>query len=519
MLRGPVNRKMSLLPNRAFTRRFVFTAVLFAIASVPAHVPLLAAPASSSTHFETARCPKTPEPIAALKSARCGYLIVPENRSRRTGRLIRLAVAIVRSRSKPAARNPIVFMAGGPGEAAILDVPFLVDAGINRNRDVIVMNQRGTLYDEPDLNCPELDRYYARQVSLVYDAPSTGRAQAAAAAACRQRLVNSGVDLSAYNTTENEADFVALRGALGIANWNVYGYSYGTDLALSLMRDHPDGIRTVTIDSVVPPNVVSLPWTWSSAREGITTVLADCQAQPACARKYPNLMPTLLQLVTRLEAHPLVRNVVPAQGGRTVKVVLDGGAFLNMLVGNRPKAAEVPRAIFEFAHGNPEQFLKARAAAAEVADVPDQALGMTQSFVCREWEPFGSPAEILQAGKTAFPALPSSVLVNAPQLPFERELCAAWNVPKGPASQRIRVRSSIPTLIVSGAIDAKTGAAWGRYAGSTLSHSTYVRINGIAHWVIVQSPCAQQIFQSFLAKPKSPQTSCAAAVPGARFKL
>jgi hypothetical protein len=81
-------------------------------------------------------------------------------------------------------------MAAGPGEAAILDAPFLLDAGINRNRDLIIINQRGTLYDDPDLNCPELDRYYAHQVSLVYDAPSTGRVQAAAAAACQRRLVN-----------------------------------------------------------------------------------------------------------------------------------------------------------------------------------------------------------------------------------------------------------------------------------------------------------------------------------------
>ncbi|HEY2555073.1 MAG TPA: alpha/beta hydrolase [Candidatus Cybelea sp.] len=472
-----------------------------------------------SPRFEAAPCPKTPEPIAALKTARCGYLIVPENRSRNTGRLIRLAVAIVRSHSKTPQPDPIVFMAGGPGEAATHDIPFLVEAGINRNRDVILMNQRGTLYDKPDLNCPELDRYYSQQIGLVYDAPSTGRVQAAAAAACRKRLVAQGVDLSAYNTTENEADFVDLRRVLGVRQWNVYGYSYGTDLALSLMRDHPAGIRTVVIDSVVPPNIVSLPWTWSSTREGIATLFGDCQAQPACARKYPNLMATLIQQVQRLEAHPLVRSVVPPQGGRAVKVVLDGGALLNMLVANRPKALDVPKAIAELAHGNPKTLLETRAAGAEVSAVPDQAQGMTQSFVCREWEPYGSPAEILRAGKQVFPTLPDSVLINAPQLPFERELCQAWNVPPGPASQRARVRSSIPTLVVSGAIDSKTGAQWGRYAASTLSNSTYVKIKAVAHWVIVQSPCAQQIFLSFLQSPRSPKTSCAATLQGIGFKL
>jgi pimeloyl-ACP methyl ester carboxylesterase len=506
---------------RTVALRFVSLLLLAASASLFVLAPQLAAGQSAGPvpRFEPASCPKTPEPIAALKSARCGFLIVPENRSRNGGRLIRLAVAIVRSRSKPPQPDPIVFMAGGPGEAATHDIPFLVDAGINRNRDVIVMNQRGTLYDKPDLNCPELDRYYAQQVGLVYDAPSTGKVQAAAAAACRRRLVAQGIDLSAYNTTENEADFADLRRVLGVAQWNVYGYSYGTDLALSLMRDHPDGIRSVVIDSVVPPDIVSLPWTWSSTREGIAAVFGDCQAEPACNRKYPNLMATFTQLVKRLEAHPLVKYVVPPQGGRAVKVVLDGGALLNMLVANRPKAPDVPKAIGELARGNPTMLLQVRAAGAEVSAVPDQAQGMTQSFVCREWEPYGSPAEILRAGKQVFPTLPDSVLINAAQLPFEDELCQAWNVPPGPASQRVRVRSNIPTLVVSGAIDAKTGAQWGRYAASTLPNSTYVRIKAVGHWVIVQSPCAQQIFQSFLQSPRSPKTSCAATLQGIGFKL
>ncbi len=474
--------------------------------------------APSTPRFDKAACPKTPEPIKALQYARCGFLVVPENRSNSQSREIRLAVAIVPSSSKPAQPDPIVFMAGGPGEAAILDTPFLVDAGINRNRDLIIMNQRGTLYDDPDLNCPESDRYYAHQVSLVYDAPSTGRTQAAAAAACRRRLINRGIDLSAYNTTENEQDFVDLRRVLGVRRWDLYGYSYGTDLALSLMRDHPDGVRTVTIDSVVPPDAISLPWTWSSAREGMMTVFGDCQAQPKCARKYPNLLATFTQLVRRFEAHPLVRRVVPPHGKNAVKIVLDGGALVNMLVGNRPKAADVPRAITELAHGNPKMFLEQRAAGAHVTPVPEQALGMTQSFLCRESTPYGSRAAILRAGRQAFPAWPSSVLINAPQLPFEHELCDVWNVPPGPASQRIRVHSSLPTLIVVGAIDAKTGAQWGRYAAATLPKSTYVRMPGMAHWVIVQSPCAQRIFQSFLASPSKTNTSCAATVRGIEFK-
>jgi pimeloyl-ACP methyl ester carboxylesterase len=445
--------------------------------------------------------------------------VVAENHSRPDGRTIRLSVAIVPARAKSPKPDPVVFMTGGPGEAAIHVIPFLVDAGVNRDRDLIVMGQRGTLYDDPDLNCPELDRFYGRQVSLVWDAPSTGRLQAAAAHACRDRLVRSGADLSVFNTPQNAADFADLRQALGIKQWNVYGYSYGTDLALSYMRDYPAGIRTVTLDSVVPPNIVSLPWAWSSAREGISNVFRACAAQPRCGHRYPNLLQTLMRVVKQLEAKPIVARVRPPQGGPPVKVVLDGGTILNMLVGNVVKFRDVPIAVSELAHGNPQRFLTARAAASAVPKVPDQAQGMTQSFVCQEWVPFGSTSAVLRAGRTAFPALPASVLINAPQLPFEHELCRVWKAPKGSAAQRIRVRSSIPTLVISGTFDSKTGANWGRYAAATLPNSTYVRINGIGHLVIPQSGCAQRIFQSFLTKPLSPQTACASKTRPAPFTI
>jgi pimeloyl-ACP methyl ester carboxylesterase len=461
----------------------------------------------STPRFVPAPCPT---PDLEAEAARCGYLVVPENRSKRNGRTIRLAVAIVPAASGAPHPDPVVFMTGGPGAAAILDTPFLVGAKINLDRDLIILAQRGSLFSDPELNCPELDLYYSRQIGLVYDAPSTGREQAEAARACRDRLVAAGNDLSAYNTTENAADFADLRRVLRIEKWNVYGYSYGSDLALSFLRDHPDGIRTVTIDSVVPPDIVSLPWTWSSAREGITTIFGACAADTPCANRYPDLLGTFTRLVGEFEANPLVTRVTPPQGGEPVQVVLDGGTLVNVLVGNAVKAPDVPAAIYELAAGNPRRFLAARAAGSAVSEVPEQAHGMTQSFVCREWEPYGSPADILQAGLQEFPSFPVSVLINAPQLPFEQELCRAWNVPEGPASQRARVHSDIPTLVISGTFDAKTGAEWGRYAASTLSRSTYVRINGIGHWVIPQSKCAQEIFQSFMSAPLSPDTTCAA---------
>ena len=420
-----------------------FGSAIAAIGSAAGAPTVFSKPFGESTpSFEPGPCPKTPHPIEALKTARCGYLVVPENRAHPNGRTIRNAVAIVPAQSKTPKPDPVVFMTGGPGAAAILDIPFLVDAGINQNRELIVMAQRGTLYDKPDLYCPELDHFYARQVSMAFDAPSTGAKQAAAARACHDRLVHRGTEPAAYNTTENAADFAELRQALGVKEWNVYGYSYGSDLALSFMRDHPEGIRTVTIDSVVPPNIVSLPWTWSSTREGITTIFKACEAQPSCNRHHPDLLPTFIDEVRRLEAHPLVRRVRPPQGGSPVKVVLDGGTLVNMLVGNVPRWPEVPAAITELAYGDPHRFLEARAAGAVVPENPEQALGMTNSFICQEWEPYGAPRRDPPRRPQGLPDLPRLGPGQRPAAPLPEGVVPRMGgaegscLPAGPGPQR-----------------------------------------------------------------------------------
>ena len=120
-------------------------------------------------------------------------------------------------------------MAGGPGANAIAQAQDLVNVGLNQNRNLIIMNQRGIAYTVPNLACPEIDMAFATAVGLPYDSKANQTQHVAAIKACHDRLVAQGVDLSAFNTAENEADFADLRKALKIKEWNVYGLSYGTD--------------------------------------------------------------------------------------------------------------------------------------------------------------------------------------------------------------------------------------------------------------------------------------------------
>ncbi|MFC9822769.1 alpha/beta hydrolase [Streptomyces erythrochromogenes] len=148
-----------------------------------------ASPTSPASRFVPGACPKAPEPIEALSGARCGVLEVPENRSRPGGATIELAVAVTPALTpaKPA-KEPVVFMAGGPGADAFDDIPFLVESGLNKDRELIVMGQRGNLYDRPNLACPGDDRFNGQAVGLGYDAQQTQALLLKAAEECRGRL-------------------------------------------------------------------------------------------------------------------------------------------------------------------------------------------------------------------------------------------------------------------------------------------------------------------------------------------
>ena len=127
----------------------------------------------------------------------CGYLTVPEDRDNPQSRTIRILVARVRAASKTPKPDPIVFLAGGPGGAGTLSAPGVVASGMNADRDVIFVNQRGTVHSDPHLSCPEMDDFTARAVNLVFEAASTADLDEAAVAACRNRLAPSGVDFAA----------------------------------------------------------------------------------------------------------------------------------------------------------------------------------------------------------------------------------------------------------------------------------------------------------------------------------
>src|SRR6185503_8115097 len=138
-------------------------------------------------------------------------------------------------------------------------------------------------------------------LGLRFYSEATKRAHLAATEVCHRKLTATGAVLRAYNSTESAADFADLRKVLGYTAWNVYGTSYGSYLAQTLMRDHPDGIRSVVLDSVLP-TTYTIPGNWQYARAGFDNLFQACATETACNAIHPHLEKTFTGLVNKLEA-------------------------------------------------------------------------------------------------------------------------------------------------------------------------------------------------------------------------
>ncbi|MGW6706047.1 alpha/beta fold hydrolase [Streptomyces sp. NPDC054956] len=469
--------------------------------------------------YEPGACPRTAEPIAELKDARCGTLTVPENRAKSGSRTIELGVAIVPAAAAAPKSDPIVWLAGGPGDDAVGEAKMAIDGGLNRDRDVILMSQRGTYSADPALLCPNVDRFNGEVIGLVYDAPSTERLHVDATKACRDELAGRGADLSAYNDTESAADYNDLRTTLGVKEWNLYGISYGTHLALVSMRLHPEGLRSVGIDGILPPSDSGSAQTWSSFRQGVQGLFKACADQPACNKRYPNLSGTFEKLVQDLEAKPVTTNVTLPFSKEPVKVVIDGGTLVNWLTSATHTAEAVPLSIDELANGNPQRIATQWAGwRLNPKGIGLTSHGLTYGIFCSTWTPYESKDAALQGGRKEFPSFPSSVQAQAPLLTFLRGDCDVWNVTPAARSVRDVTTSDIPTLALSGAFDAQTGADNGAYVARTLSKATVVTIPYEPHVVFATSKCAQEIAVSFFDNPDAAKTECLKSLRAPEFK-
>ncbi|HET9594083.1 MAG TPA: alpha/beta fold hydrolase, partial [Anaeromyxobacteraceae bacterium] len=252
-------------------------AVLAALAAVTA--ALACAPrAPAREALATEPCRLAHPGGAGAVEARCASVEVPEDWSRPDGRRIALRVAILAAEATRPLPDPVLVLAGGPGQAATLEFPAIAPAfaPLRRDRDVVLIDQRGT-GGSARLACPP---------SPDQDALAPpGDEDLRAVAACARAQAG---DPAQYTTAAFARDLEHVRERLGRDRLNLVGFSYGTRAALAYLRLYPGRVRTLVLDGVAPPGIAIGERSGEAAGRALSLLAARCGADPACRARFPD---------------------------------------------------------------------------------------------------------------------------------------------------------------------------------------------------------------------------------------
>ncbi len=452
-------------------------------------------------------------PLDDSSNVECGYLVVPENRGVPAGSPIKVHVAIFKSTNPTPKPDPVIYVAGGGGTDQLGSAAYYlqkVGNAILQERDFIMFNQRGAYRNEPSLVCPDLTISLFSWASQPLSAHERADLRIEKMLSCYDDLLSQGIDLSGYNTVETAADINDLWRVLGYERVNLYGTSSGTRTILTVMRNHPEGVRSVILDSVFPPQVNLYSTVSQNYARVFSLMFADCAAQTRCSTQYPDLEGMFFQLVDELNVNPV--NLELSSG----TVLMDGGVFMEALGLSFYSTADIPLApmrIQQAANGNFSGL--APWLESMFTDTGNfMAMGFEWSMMCNEEVPFESFA----LGRELAAELPVQIADYFDSY-YEFTLCESWQSGIADPVENTAVVSDIPALIFSGGYDPVTPPEWSRMAAETLSNHFYYEFPGLSHGIMRSNACGLAVGLQFLDDPATePDSSCVQEVPAITYK-
>ncbi|MEJ2759842.1 MAG: alpha/beta fold hydrolase, partial [Anaerolineales bacterium] len=346
-------------------------------------------------------------------------------------------------------------------------------------RDVIIFEQRGNRYAQPALMCDYED-------IANFDQESTP---------CLDQILAQGVDISQYITAVIAEDIEALRLALDIDQWNLYGTSYSTRLMQDLMANHPDGIRSAILQSVSPLHDTRYEHDPEHSARALAVMFSDCAADLACAAEYPDLEEKFAEAVAVLNDDPVELEFANPDTGEKFPYTVDGNTFISWMVGDSFYGPAYPRyttaylpLLIQAASQRNITILRKWAAWNLEKDVflsPDFSYGVYFGVNCQDDIRQMTEAQY-QAQTAAYPELDGYLRHWE-----EFQACALWGLPQAPLLADVPVKSEIPTLILAGRYDPITPPEWAQQVAASLVNAFYVEFPSEGHSLDAISSCPE----------------------------
>lgn len=398
--------------------------------------------------------------------AELGRFRVPENRSSGSSRQIELAFVRLHALvGHPG--PPIVWLSGGPGDSGTADLatPALeLFLELRKLGDVILLDQRGTGSSVPRLDCSQVFQF-PRDVAI--ERPRAVRAIETAARSCAEKWRAQGVDLSSYNTRESAEDVEDLRLALGSEKIRVLAGSYGTHLALAALRAHEESFDRVVLLGVVGPD--HLRRSPANSEEQLSRIARLVAGDPGAGSA--DLLESIRRVRDRLAAHPATVAVETPGGDQHTIVVgsFDVEWYTRALLTSRTAIAHLPALFRAMENGDFSEL-------ARVADGWRSASAPAASIFTHRCASAASEARELRIARER----PAATLGDATDF-AEAGVCRSWGITPLPASFREPVRSSVPTLFVSGTLDGDAPESNAVEVMGGFPNGVHLRVEGAAH--------------------------------------
>ncbi len=445
-----------------------------------------------------------------------GYLEVPENRKMPASNTIKLPVYIFKSRSVHPQPDPIIYTVGGPGYTSMNAAQYMKYYQYLDDRDFILFEQRGTQYARPNLACPEWSEavYWSRLPS--FDQNRSDSLFNQAAMNCRERLIGKGIDLNGYNTNEIAADIEDLRKVLNIEKYNLLTISYSTKIAQVLMRDYPNAIRSVVMDSPLPLEVNYDEVSVGHLMQAMDRLLADCAEDEDCNKTFPNLKERFYDYLRDINKDPLIVQVQNPKNDQKETFHLKGKdlitVFTSVSTGGIPN---VPFEIHKLLNNDLSAIKKELLSLFEEPGKGNGS-GMRLSVWCAEEFPFVSQKSVKEEANR-YP----EVAGLSPTV-FTSEVCQIWNVERAADIENQAVKSSIPLLLISGEYDNETPPKWAAQMQENFPNSHHLIFKGWKHTPTTNwgNPCAMRSANDFFNEPLiRPNPACFQEISRPKFTI
>ncbi|MBT8088455.1 MAG: alpha/beta hydrolase [Gammaproteobacteria bacterium] len=457
-------------------------------------LPFAASASPATGSLELTPCRITAGPSYPSIKARCGTLLRPLDPGDSASSLIPLRVAVVPALNLNPLPDPVVPLAGGPGQGAVQFYSAYAPAfeELRRDRDILLVDQRGT-GDSSRLDCP----FDEDLVEGNYSIEVTREA----AETCLQQLPH---DPRFFTTSVAVKDLEAVRAALGYPTLNLYGISYGTRVAQHFARRYPGVTRSVVLDGVVPPQISLGPEIATESQRALNTIFARCAADEGCNARFPGLPDSFDFLVTTLRESAVTVAAPHPNTGRIEELSFGSNelsAAVRLLAYHSNTVALLPLLVHEAVAGNLVPLASQyQLTALSFADT--LALGMHNAIMCSEDVPFYDNTLIDYDGLLAS-------YMGVIQLEAIRAICSVW--PAGPVDDEFKVplATTLPVLLLSGDADPITPPRYAELAAVDLQNALHLVGRDQGHGQLAVG-CMPRLIADFVdaADPSAVDAEC-----------